>query len=74
MQFVSGDAAAAPRQAVLALRTLVVAAAIIHRAVSGCLSCTTAHKITYTFTHLHIIQRLFETLLVGQKATFEDVT
>lgn len=47
VQFVSAQAAAVPRQAVLALRTLVVTAAVVHRAVSGCLSC-------HAESHLHI--------------------
>lgn len=41
VQFVSAHTAAAPRQAVLALRTVVVAAAVILGAVSGCLNWTT---------------------------------
>lgn len=40
VKFVSGDAAAVPRLAVRALRALVVTAAVVHRAVGGCLSCT----------------------------------
>lgn len=44
VQFVSTHTAAAPLQAVLALRTVVVTTAVIHRAVRGRLSWTTANK------------------------------
>lgn len=71
VQFVSAHAAAAPRQAILALRTLVVTVAVTHRAVSRRLSCTTAcvaQEITFRFTHSHA--QSFNTAVEGLVHSF----
>lgn len=58
VQFVSAHTAAAPRQAVLALRTVVVTAAVILGAVSGYLSWTTNDTDDYS----HMLKTVWQKL------------